>query len=173
MHRVGPRAHVQRFRRHPDLIDPDQRSNSRSHTTHAAGWVIGHSIVTSVEPWRNWIRIGGSLEIDGRVFDIPTGINGGMTGSFAAGRAPRSASITHRRNRLAFKPLTNATAAIDMLGSLQAATASARNSALCRRRRRPDSKSKALVSTCPPIFKWTCVHLRWTPFSNARYQPGR
>ena len=130
-------------------------------------------IVTSVEPWRNWIRIGGSLVIAGDVFEISTGTNDRMTGSFAAGRAAPSASTTQRRSRLAFRPLANATAAIDMPGALLAATASARNSALCRRRRRPDSKSKTLVSTCPPIFKWTRIHLRWAPFSNARYQRGR
>jgi|GEM_PF-4797231 len=62
--RVDPRTHGQRRRRPPDRIDPHQRSNSRSHTTHAAGGVVGHSIVSTVDPClRHGMRIGGSLII--------------------------------------------------------------------------------------------------------------
>jgi hypothetical protein len=47
-----------------------------------------------------------------------------------------SAALTQRRNRFALMPHDIATEAIDTPGCIQAATASALNSSLCRRRRR-------------------------------------
>jgi len=87
---------------------------------------VGHSIVTSVAPWRNWIRMGGSADNAGFGFAIRTGTKDGMTGSCAAGRVRPSASITHRRSKFAFRPLAKATDAIETPGCWHAAIDSSR-----------------------------------------------
>jgi hypothetical protein len=63
-----------------------------------------------------------------------------------------SASCTQRRSMLAFNPRANATEAIYTPGCMQAWTAWALNSSLCRRRRlrrRPSSLWVSEVSMCP------------------------
>ena len=64
------------------------------------------------------------------------------------------ASFTHLRSLLAFSPLANATAAIEMPG-LQASMAPAFNSALCLRRWRPAGALTKLVSMYPRKVKRT------------------
>jgi hypothetical protein len=60
----------------------------------------------------------------------------------AAGLTPLcSASMTHLRSMLAFKPCASATAAIDTPGRRHSPITLALNSALCRRRRRRPIRS--------------------------------
>src|ERR1700679_2217378 len=66
--------------------------------------------------------------------------------------APLSAFSNHRRSKLAFSLCISAIAATDTPGPWQAATTSALNSSVYRRRlRRPKGASWSIVFTCPPI----------------------
>ena len=77
-----------------------------------------------------------------------------------------SASRTQRRSSLALMPRASATDAIDMPGCDAAATASALNSSLCRRRRRrPANGNAPIVSTCPPRVQVdTSILCSYAPF---------
>ena len=80
-----------------------------------------------------------------------------------AGAPVRSASTSQRRSKFAFSPRESATAAIDTPGRRHAATASALNASLWRRRRRrtmPIDCSE--VFTCPPVC-WvdTIIRVRY------------
>jgi hypothetical protein len=48
--RLGAGAHVQRLGCQPDRIDMDNRSHSRSHTTHAPASLTGHRTVACAGP---------------------------------------------------------------------------------------------------------------------------
>ena len=65
-------------------------------------------------------------------------------------------------------PWAIATAAIDIPGCAQAATASALNSSLWRRRRRPPSKAAGIVFTNPPRVEW--IRDSYTPCRNSRWE---
>ena len=66
--------------------------------------------------------------------------------------APLSAFSNQRRSKLAFSLCINAIAATDTPGPWQAATTSALNPSVYRRRlRRPKRASWSIVFTCPPI----------------------
>ena len=67
----------------------------------------------------------------------------------AAVPARASASITHLRTMFAFKPLANATPAMDTPGCRQACTTWALNSGACLRRVRLLGNSMLEVSMCP------------------------
>lgn len=149
---VHPSSNVQRFERELGRIGPDHFTKPFSHSAHSRAADASHSTITVVTPQRTSIRIRASL---GRGFSSATGTNccasiGGLGSAFGCAlrcgdSAARSASTTQRRSRFAFTDRDIAAAAIDTPGWQQAATASALNSALCRRRRR---RSKTVVFTC-------------------------
>ena len=73
------------------------------------------------------------------------------TTSLPVAVVPLSAFSNQRRSKLAFSLCINAIAATDTPGRWQAATTSALNSSVYRRRlRRPKGASWSIVFTCPP-----------------------
>ncbi len=118
----------------------------------------GHSTFTVVVPRRISSRIRAS-DLEGlstaRGMERWASIEGGSAlgwGLLRGAPAALSASTADRRSGFAFTDHASATAAIDTPGWRQAATASALNSARCRRRRR---RSIIMVFTCPPRIWWT------------------
>jgi len=158
--RVNSGAHIQRLNRKPRDIDPDHLTSSRSTTAHSRAADTGHSTLTVLDPRHTSIRI---IAADGAAPEIATGKNppplsiegdcsdaaDTATGIVAA----RSASTTQRRNRFAFSERDSATAAIETPARRHAATDSALNAALWRRRRRrPQLSAWSKACTCPPKY---------------------
>lgn len=138
--RVHSRAHVEWFHRQPRRIDTDHFMSSRSSSAHSRAPEVGQCTLSLLEPRRSSMRIAHSA-----LWGTATGTKAAplsigtlaAAGAAATGSVPaRSASTTQRRSRFAFSPRASATAAIDTPGCRHAATDSARNAALWRRRRR-------------------------------------
>jgi hypothetical protein len=166
--RVHPRAHVERLHRQPGRIDADHLMSSRSSSAHSRAAEAGQCTLILLDPRRSSMRItqsASALTATGTKAAPPSigtlcGAGAASTGSVA----PPSDSTTQRRSRFAFNPRASATAAIETPGWRQAATDSARNAALWRRRRRrPILSACGEVFTCPPNFKWTRMLLRYRP----------
>ncbi len=135
----------QHVARQPHGVDADHRSSSRIHAAHSLAALAGQVTVIFVAPRcssmgmaATGVAVAGGGRLtgtnNGRVVDASmsraAGLSSAMPGYLS------SASRTQRRSRLAWMPCVIATAAIDMPGYMQVATASALNSSLCRRRRR-------------------------------------
>ena len=132
---LGAHAHVQGLYRQPPGVDPDHFSNSRSHAAQSAAAEAGHATLIVVAPRCSSMRIssagaGGagaasaSGKNDGGAFDVALSLTGGGSTGYEIPAWPglASASITHLRTMFAFRPLANATAAIDTPGCRQACT---------------------------------------------------
>src|SRR6202522_3145934 len=112
-----------------------------------------HSMLTLRPLRHSSTRIGRSAPSIGSV--TGTKLCARCTGSgtlrpIAIGALPRSAFRTQLRNRFAFNPRANATAAIDTPSCWHAPTASALNSSLWRRRRRRPVDITSLADMCTP-----------------------
>ena len=143
---VGAGTHVDRLSGEPHRVDADHRSSSRIQAAHSTAALAGQVTVdgglcrAAGSMWMSASGAGvagvGKVNGTNNVFDagaLATGTEAVPTTSVAGFIC---ASCTHRRRRLALMPLDIATAAIDMPGCMQAATALALNSSLCLRRRR-------------------------------------
>lgn len=141
---LGAGSHVDGLGGQPHRIDADHRSSSRIQAAHSLAALAGHVTVTVVAPRCSSMRMSGNgVGVAGEGSD--TGTNDGAVVGLLAVTATCalssstdgliSTSVTQRRRRLAFTPLAMATAAMEMPGCVQAATRSALNSSLCRRRR--------------------------------------
>ena len=131
--------------------------SSRSSSAHSCAADAGHSTLTVLDPRQilMWIgvSVGRGASASGTKLALCSAGSLDTTGASATASVPvRSASTTQRRSRFAFSPRESAAAAIDTPGRRQAATDSALNAALWRRRRRrPMLAASTEVSTCPPI----------------------
>jgi len=116
----------------------------RIQASHSLAALVGHVTVMAVAPRCSSMRISGDgAGVAGEGSDTGTK-DGSVVGLLAVTAACVlssstdgliSTSLTQRRRRLALMPLAMATAAMEMPGCVQAATRSALNSSLCRRRR--------------------------------------
>jgi hypothetical protein len=130
--------------RKPQGINADRRSSSRIQAAHSLAALAGHVTVTVVAPRCSSMRMSGNgVGVAGEGSDTGTkdGTVAGVLAVTATCALPSSmgglisTSVTQRRKRLALTPLAMAAAAMEMPGCVQAATRSALNSSLCRRRR--------------------------------------
>ena len=122
----------------------------------------GHDTLMAVAPRCNSMRISsagigaaGARSTNGRNDGGALGVGLSLTGAGTPGSAVgataglASASTTHLRTMFAFRPLANATAAIDTPGCRHAWTTCSLNSGACRRRVRLLGNSIPEVFMCP------------------------